>query len=187
MSDRGILLPVLWRAARVLGFGIATALSVGLLPGQQAAPPAPVVHAAAARAHPAPRPKPRPTAQPARHEMSFPADQHGHFVINAVVNGDDVRFVLDTGASDVVLGIDTAKRLGFDPATLAFSRQYQTANGLAAGAPIVLREIRIGTLSLYDVPATVVRQPLPVALLGNSFLSRLSGHEVRDGRLTLYW
>jgi clan AA aspartic protease (TIGR02281 family) len=191
-GGKSILGQVLWRVMRLLGFIVTAALSFGLYPSSQTpsiAPMATALESAAEKADPSYRYRheSRQTAQPTHQEMSFPADGNGHFLINAVVNGEDVRFVVDTGATDVVLGINTAKRLGYDPDTLDFSKRYQTANGLADGAPVTLREIRIGSLSLYEVPATIVRQPLPVALLGNSFLSRLSGHEVRDGRLTMYW
>jgi clan AA aspartic protease (TIGR02281 family) len=197
-GSKSILGRTLWRVLRIVGFIVTGALSFGLLPtgllpgGSQTpsiAPMATALESAAEKADPSYRYRheSRQRAQPTRQEMSFPADGNGHFLINAVVNGEDVRFVVDTGATDVVFGINTAKRLGYDPDTLDFSKKYQTANGLADGAPVTLREIRIGSLSLYEVPATIVRQPLPVALLGNSFLSRLSGHEVRDGRLTMYW
>jgi clan AA aspartic protease (TIGR02281 family) len=53
-------------------------------------------------------------------------------------------------------------------------------------APVTLREIRVGQLSLYDVPAAVLEH-LNVSLLGMSFLSRLQGYEMRDGKLTITW
>ena len=197
-GSKSILGRTLWRVLRLLGFIVTAALSFGLLPtgllpvGTQTpsiAPMATALESAAEKAAPSfrYRHQSRQTPSPTHQEMSFPADGNGHFLVNAVVNGEDVRFVVDTGATDVVLGVNMARRLGYDPDTLDYSKKYQTANGLADGAPVTLREIRIGSLSLYDLPATIVRQPLPVALLGNSFLSRLAGHEVRDGRLTMYW
>jgi clan AA aspartic protease (TIGR02281 family) len=53
-------------------------------------------------------------------------------------------------------------------------------------APVILREIRIGQLSLYDVPAAVLEN-LHISLLGMSFLSRLQSYEMRDGKLTISW
>ena len=55
-----------------------------------------------------------------------------------------------------------------------------------AQAPINLRELRIGQLSIYDVPAAVLEN-LNVSLLGMSFLGRLQGYEMRDGKLTVSW
>jgi clan AA aspartic protease (TIGR02281 family) len=53
-------------------------------------------------------------------------------------------------------------------------------------APVTLREIRIGQLSLYDVPAAVLEN-LNISLLGMSFLSRLQSYEMREGKLTISW
>jgi predicted aspartyl protease len=44
------------------------------------------------------------------------------------------------------------------------------------GAPVVLREIRVGQLNLFDVSASVNEAPLEVSLLGMSFLEQLSGY-----------
>jgi clan AA aspartic protease (TIGR02281 family) len=53
-------------------------------------------------------------------------------------------------------------------------------------APVTLREIRIDQLSVFDVPAAVVEK-LDISLLGMSFLSRLEGYEMREGKLTISW
>jgi aspartyl protease family protein len=55
------------------------------------------------------------------------------------------------------------------------------------GAPVVLREIRVGQFSLLDVPASVNEAPLRVSLLGMTFLERLNGYEVSGRRLILRW
>ena len=57
----------------------------------------------------------------------------------------------------------------------------------SAAAPVVLRELRIGQYSLYDVDAAVNQAPIGISLLGMSFLDRLAGYEVDDGRLILRW
>jgi clan AA aspartic protease (TIGR02281 family) len=111
----------------------------------------------------------------------------GHYVIEAVVNGAPVTFLVDTGASDIVLTMADAERLGLHPATLRFTQRFATANGETRGAPVVLREIRIGQFSLFDVPASVNEAPLRVSLLGMSFLRQLNGYGVEDGRLVLRW
>jgi aspartyl protease family protein len=111
----------------------------------------------------------------------------GHFVIEVAVNGTPVTFLVDTGASDVVLTIDDARRLGLRPRTLHYSQRFQTANGEVRGAPVTLREVRLGQLRLFDLPASVNQGALGVSLLGMSFLERLRGYEVADGRLILRW
>jgi aspartyl protease family protein len=115
------------------------------------------------------------------------AGTHGHFVIEAVVNGEPIRFLVDTGASDVVLTPEDAEALGFAQRRLDFSLRYNTANGVVRAAPVSLREVRIGQFSLYDVQAAVNEAPLGISLLGMSFLERLAGYQVDDGRLALRW
>src|SRR5690606_5149831 len=111
----------------------------------------------------------------------------GHYVIEALVNGTPVQFLVDTGASDIVLTMEDAERIGLHPRTLRFTRRFATANGEVRGAPVILREIRVGQFSLFDVSASVNEAPLPVSLLGMSFLGRLNGYQVENGRLVLNW
>jgi aspartyl protease family protein len=115
------------------------------------------------------------------------AGRQGHFVLEAVVDGVPVTFLLDTGASEIVLTLADARRLGFSPQNLEFSETYHTANGEVRGAPIRLRELRVGQFSLYDLDASVNAAPLPISLLGMSFLERLHGYRVEDRRLILEW
>ena len=115
------------------------------------------------------------------------AGPQGHFVLEALVNGVPVAFLLDTGASDIVLTIADARRLGFSPQSLSFSQHYRTANGEVRGAPVRLRELRIGQFSLYDIDASVNEAPLTISLLGMEFLDRLRSYRVEDRRLILEW
>ena len=120
-------------------------------------------------------------------EQIIDAGPHGHFLVEAVVNGVPVDFLVDTGASHVVLSLQDARRLGFTPDHLQFTQQFQSANGTVRAAPVALRELRIGQLRLFDLEASVNGGPLPISLLGMSFLQRLSSYEVARGRLILRW
>ncbi len=108
-----------------------------------------------------------------------------HFVLEAMVNGQPVRFLVDTGASDVVLSPTDARRLGFDPETLSFTKRYRTANGTVMGAPVRLGRVAVGPIVVEDVRASVNGADMSRSLLGMSFLGRLGGYEVRDGKLIL--
>lgn len=118
-------------------------------------------------------------------EILFRADSSGHFNVEAQINGVPVRFLVDTGASDVTLSPRDAKRIGLDPSRLEFSRQYRTANGIVKGAPITLPSIRIGPIEVRNVAGSVNGAPLSASLLGMSFLERLSGYSVENGTLIL--
>ena len=105
----------------------------------------------------------------------------------ASVNGAPIEFLVDTGASHVVLAPADAARAGLRTGELRFSGRASTANCEVALAPVTLREIRIGQFSRRDVPAMVNQVPMSVSLLGMSFLSSLASWEARGDRLMLYW
>ena len=75
---------------------------------------------------------------------------------------------------------------GITRGELVYGARVNTANGVARMAPVTLREVRIDQLSVYDVPAAVIEN-LNISLLGMSFLKRLQGYEMRDGKLTITW
>jgi len=71
----------------------------------------------------------------------------------------------------------------YDP----ISEEYFVKQSATMAAMVKLREVRIGQLTIADVPA-VVHENLFMSLLGQSFLTRLDSYEMRDGVLTLnYW
>src|SRR5579885_3070322 len=118
--------------------------------------------------------------------LVYPADARGEVILDAVVNGAPVRFLVDTGASLVTLTTGDARAAGLDPRQLVFNARASTANGEVAMAPVTLREVRLGQLVIANVPAAVIAN-LRISLLGMSFLSRLQGYEMRGGKLTVAW
>jgi aspartyl protease family protein len=118
--------------------------------------------------------------------LVYHANRQGHVVLEGVVNGTPVRFLVDTGATVVALSMADATAAGFSRSNLVFNVRTSTANGIGRAAAVTLREVRIGQFSVYDVPAWV-DENLAVSLLGQSFLTRLDSYEMRDGVLTLNW
>lgn len=112
-------------------------------------------------------------------------NRRGDYIARARVDGVPVAFLVDTGASDVVLSRADARRVGFDPETLRYTRRYATANGPVFAAPIRLREIAIGGVRVANVRGAVTDSDLGTSLLGMSFINRLSGFELGGGTLTL--
>jgi aspartyl protease family protein len=123
---------------------------------------------------------------PASDTLVFPANEQGHVIVEAVVNGAPMRLLVDTGASLVTLTTEDARAAGLSHGDLVFNHHVRTANGSARMAQATLREVRIGQLSVYDVPAAVMEN-LNISLLGMSFLARLQSYEMRDGKLTISW
>jgi len=109
----------------------------------------------------------------------------GHFYMRALVNGTEVRFLVDTGAGGTVLDPRDALRVGIDPARLGFTQSFRTANGVVRGAPVTLESLRLGPVTFRDVQASVNEVPLGTSLLGVSTLSRFKRWRVEDGTLTL--
>ncbi len=120
-------------------------------------------------------------------ELVLQAGPHGHFIVDASVNGKKITFLVDTGASAIYLTPDDAKRLGWPPQRLTFSERYYSAAGEVRAAPVTLRSLRVGQLELFDLPASVGERPSEISLLGMTFLKRLDSYQVRGDRLILAW
>ncbi|MEM1101747.1 MAG: TIGR02281 family clan AA aspartic protease [Pseudomonadota bacterium] len=118
-------------------------------------------------------------------EVSVPRRGDGHFYLTLEVNGAPIEFVVDTGATDVVLTREDAARAGLDTADLVFFGQAMTANGPVEIAPVRLDTVELGSFVDRDVRASVNNGQMPGSLLGMSYLSRFDTLQIQDGRLTL--
>ena len=107
----------------------------------------------------------------------------GHYVTTGTINGRTVRFVVDTGATNVTLSQAEAEAIGLD--YKSGERSYtSTANGAVPAYRVSLALVRIGDVQVYNVAATVLPAPMPFILLGNSYLDRFQMRREND-RLTL--
>lgn len=113
------------------------------------------------------------------------AGRNGHYYVLARVDGADIRFLIDTGASLVVLSPQDARRIGLDPERLTYSQRFETANGTGYGAPVRLRSLAIGPVQVRSVAASVNGEAMAHSLLGMSFLNRLAGFSFENETLTL--
>jgi aspartyl protease family protein len=104
--------------------------------------------------------------------VEIPRAPDGHFYLVLQVNGTPVEFMVDTGASNMALSQDAARRLGIDPASLAFTGQAVTANGTIRTARVRLPEVALGPWTDRDFPADVTDGPMPMSLLGVDYLGR---------------
>ncbi|VAV96147.1 Aspartyl protease [hydrothermal vent metagenome] len=109
----------------------------------------------------------------------------GHYYVNTEVNGKTVRFMVDTGASDIVLTPEDARRAGFDPDTLDYPGTAYTANGAVRTAPIRLDSLSIGPITDTGLRAVVNGGEMEQSLLGMSYLQRFSSIEFSGGFLVL--
>jgi len=124
--------------------------------------------------------------QPISYDVIINRASDGHFWVDAYVNGDIVRFMIDTGASVVVLSPDDADRLGFDFWDDDFTMRVRTPTGSFAMAPIIIEEIVIeNEIRIFDVQGGVLNEGSNVSLLGLSFLNRLSSYQFSGDELIL--
>lgn len=108
-----------------------------------------------------------------------------HFYLTLEVNGTPITFIVDTGASDIVLTQNDAAKVGIDVDNLAFLGRSNTANGVVQTASAVLDRVVLGDLVDRDVRASVNGGELFASLLGMSYLNRFSEISIRGDRLIL--
>lgn len=128
-----------------------------------------------------------PVADAQTHTLTLTADSGGNFYAYGAASGTRIRFVIDTGSTDIVLSPADARRLGIDLATLHYVSGFETANGVGSGAPYTLNNLAVGPVQLWNVPVSINRTDMHASLLGMSFLRRLKSFEFAGRRLYLRW
>ncbi len=104
--------------------------------------------------------------------LTLMADARGHYTTQGSINGTLMTFLVDTGATFIALGASDARRAGIDPLK-GTPGMTQTANGLTRVWKVKLNNVKIGSITLLNIDATVHEQDMPVVLLGMSFLNRM--------------
>ncbi len=117
--------------------------------------------------------------------IEVPRSANGHYHLTLTVRGTPVRFIVDTGATDVVLSDRDAERLGIDRSTLAFTGQARTANGTVRTARVILDDVALDGTPEGRLAASVGDGRLDISLLGMSYLSRFAKIEIARDRLIL--
>lgn len=117
--------------------------------------------------------------------IEVPRSPDGHYYLTLDVNGVPVRFVVDTGASSIVLLERDAEAAGIDPSRLRYTGTAMTANGAVRTARVVLDEIGLDGLTDRRVTAFVNEGEMAESLLGMSYLQRFDRLEISGGRLIL--
>lgn len=111
-------------------------------------------------------------------------DLQGRFRTDAVINGQSVRMLIDTGADGLALTEADAQRLGVAPDPSTYAQVVTTASGPGYGARIRLVDFAIGSHRLEAVDAVVVRG-LDTSLLGQAVLRRIGPVTIIGDRMTI--
>jgi aspartyl protease family protein len=111
----------------------------------------------------------------------------GSYLVYGKVNGTTVPFLIDTGASDIVLSPGDARRIGIDMDALSFDHVYETANGQGRGAPYQVASLQVGDIVFKDVSVSINDANMRTSLLGMSFLRRLKSFGFENHQLVLRW
>ncbi|WP_272008417.1 retropepsin-like aspartic protease family protein [Roseovarius sp. ZX-A-9] len=117
--------------------------------------------------------------------IELPRAPDGHYYLQAEVNGAPIRFVVDTGASQVVLSQEDATAAGLKPETLNYFGTANTANGIVRTAAVRLDSFVVGDMRDTNLRAVVNEGELFESLLGMTYLQRFSNIQIADGRLVL--
>jgi aspartyl protease family protein len=107
----------------------------------------------------------------ADNSYAFKKALDGHFHIIANINNVPIEFLVDTGASDVTLSMEDALKAGIDPATLNYTKTYNTANGQIKGAEVQVN-VAIETVVFPNFTVTVNSATMDKSLMGMALLSK---------------
>ena len=117
--------------------------------------------------------------------VEVPRGPGGHYFLTLTLDGTPVDFMVDTGATDIVLSHADAERVGIDADRVFFSGIAQTANGIVRTGSVRIDEVRLGPIADHDVSVAVTEGEMPSSLLGMSYLERFGSIRIEDGSLTL--
>lgn len=118
--------------------------------------------------------------------ISISRSGDGHFHLLAAVNDVAIDFIVDTGATNIVLSREDAAKVGIDPLNLSYVGTASTANGETRIAQVRLDSLAIGPVRDTRVRAYVTQGDLFGSLLGMDYLNRFSQMTIAGDQLILH-
>lgn len=105
--------------------------------------------------------------------LQLPRQRDGHFYADGSINGQPVRFMVDTGASSIAVSDALAERAGLEGGQVV---QFHTANGTRMGRLVRAQSIQVGALQVRNLTVgTGYTGPSQHdALLGQNFLRQFN-------------
>ncbi|MDU9003765.1 retropepsin-like aspartic protease family protein [Sedimentitalea todarodis] len=118
-------------------------------------------------------------------QIEVPRAPDGHYYLTLLINDKPIDFLVDTGASEMVLTSADAERAGLSLNDLIYSGRAFTANGEVRTARVTLDSVELGQVLDRDVSAWVNEGEMEQSLLGMAYLRRWSRIEISDRALIL--
>jgi aspartyl protease family protein len=110
-------------------------------------------------------------------EVPLKRNRQGHYLLIGQINGEDVEFLLDTGATDVVVPESTARRLGLP---YGIRGRAMTANGPVTIYQTRINELHLGKIRLTNIDASINPKMEGAILLGMSALGQIEFSQQAD-------
>jgi aspartyl protease family protein len=127
----------------------------------------------------------RPTSSPLAAGHKVRRDPDGLFYVHALVNGKPVRFLVDTGASVVVLTAADARAVGAEVEDEKFGHRVSTVGGSTPMAWTTIQSLELAGHEVRDLRAAVVKDGLGVSLLGQNMLTELNSLIISEDSLSM--
>jgi len=104
-------------------------------------------------------------------EVVLQRNRYGHYNLTGYINGIEVELLVDTGATDISIPDHIARKIGLKRLREV---KFETANGLATGFATRLNDVRVGSIELTDLDASInPNVDDDTVLLGMSFLKKI--------------
>ena len=117
-------------------------------------------------------------------QIEVPRAEDGHYYLTLTIDGTEIEFLADTGASSVVLSDSDARKLGIEPDQLAYLGEAETANGMVLTADVSIKNIELGPFFEEKITASVTKGAMEGSLLGMDYLG-LFRIEIDQGKMIL--
>ena len=126
----------------------------------------------------------KPAAASSTLEVALDRDSDKHFYADAQVNGQPIRFLVDTGAGEIALTEEDARKAGIAVDPEKYELIGHGASGIVRGQYVELQSVDIGGIREADAKAVVV-QGASVSLLGQPFLQNVDEIVIRKDEMVL--
>jgi aspartyl protease family protein len=111
--------------------------------------------------------------------------EDGHYWVNAIVNGENMDFLIDSGATTTAMTLSDAQRADVEISESSFPVIVDTANGAVEAQRGRIQRLTIGSIETVDLPVIVAEEFGDSNVIGMNFLSKLKSWRVEGSEMIL--